>query len=143
MIVGVPREIKDAERRVGLTPTSVRELAAAGHDVLVETEAGRGIGAHDHDYENVGAKVVPDAAVPLQNGPEPAELLLLQGRPLNEPVAHYGPFVMNSAEEIQQAIADYQRTRFGGWPWEVDGPVHAREQGRFAIHADGRREEPG
>ena len=50
---------------------------------------------------------------------------------------------MNTAAEIQQAFADYQRTQFGGWPWPSDDPVHARDAGRFARHADGRVEEPG
>lgn len=68
------------------------------------------------------------------------EILLLQGRPIGEPVVAHGPFVMNSRAEIQRAIADYQRTRFGGWPWSSDDPVHAREEGRFAKHADGRIE---
>jgi hypothetical protein len=52
-----------------------------------------------------------------------------------------GPFVMNTAEEIAQAMVDYRTTAFGGWPWPTIEPVHARSQGRFAIHADGRREE--
>ncbi len=81
-----------------------------------------------------------DAEVALVNGAEPAELLLLQGRPIGEPVAQYGPFVMNTQAEIQQAFADYRRTQFGGWPWPDDAPVHAREQGRFAKHADGQLE---
>ena len=76
----------------------------------------------------------------LVNGDAPGEILILQGRPINEPVAQYGPFVMNTREEIQQAFADYQRTQFGGWPWPSSGPVHAREQGRFAKHPDGRLE---
>ena len=63
-----------------------------------------------------------------------------QGRPIGEPVAQHGPFVMNTRAEIEQAIADYQRTRFGGWPWPSDDPVHAREEGRFAKHADGQVE---
>ena len=42
--------------------------------------------------------------------------------------------------EIQRAMADYQRTRFGGWPWPNDAPVHPRDAGRFAKHADGRLE---
>jgi hypothetical protein len=81
-----------------------------------------------------------DAEVELVNGPDEAELLLLQGRPIGEPVVQYGPFVMNSASEIQQAFRDYQQTRFGGWPWPSDAPVHERNEGRFARHADGRIE---
>jgi redox-sensitive bicupin YhaK (pirin superfamily) len=77
----------------------------------------------------------------LVNGDQPAEFLLLQAKPIGEPVAHYGPFVMNTEAEIAQAFADYQRTQFGGWPWDSDAPVHGREQGRFAKHADGRIEE--
>ncbi len=83
----------------------------------------------------------PDAAVEIENGPDVAELLLLQGRPIGEPVAHHGPFVMNTRDQLVQAFADYQRTGFGGWPWQSDGPVHDRSTGRFAIHADGRRED--
>lgn len=81
-----------------------------------------------------------DIDVQLANGAEKAEFLLLQGRPINEPVVQYGPFVMNSTEGIQQAFADYQRTQFGGWPWPADGPVHPRSEGRFARHVDGRIE---
>jgi redox-sensitive bicupin YhaK (pirin superfamily) len=83
----------------------------------------------------------PDAEVTLANGPETSELLLLQGRPMGETVVQYGPFVMNSRAEIEQAIADYRRTSFGGWPWPSPGPVHARDAGRFAKHADGRIEQ--
>lgn len=60
MIVGVPKEIKTHEYRVGLTPTSVREIAAHGHQVLVETNAGVGIGAADAVYEKAGARIVGD-----------------------------------------------------------------------------------
>jgi hypothetical protein len=55
-------------------------------------------------------------------------------------VEQYGPFVMNSRSEIEQAFADYRRTGFGGWPFPSDGPVHPREAPRFARHADGRVE---
>lgn len=79
-------------------------------------------------------------AVKLVAGAEECGLLLLQGRPIGEPVVQYGPFVMNSQEEIQQAFEDYRRTRFGGWPWPHSEPVHPRGKGRFARHADGREE---
>ena len=78
----------------------------------------------------------------IQNGPASSELLLLQGRPILESTVQYGPFVMNSRDEIQQAFADYQRTGFGGWPWPSSAPVHPREERRFARHADGRLERP-
>jgi redox-sensitive bicupin YhaK (pirin superfamily) len=85
-------------------------------------------------------RVRADVELVLEAGPDETELLLLQGKPIDEPVAHYGPFVMNSTEQLRQAISDYQRTRFGGWPWPSDGPVHPRSEGRFAKHADGRVE---
>jgi quercetin 2,3-dioxygenase len=68
------------------------------------------------------------------------DCLLLQGQPIGEPVAAHGPFVMNTQTEIREAISDYQRTQFGGWPWPSDAPVHQRNEGRFARHADGRVE---
>lgn len=86
-------------------------------------------------------EVAGDQAVELVNGPQEAELLLLQGRPIGEPVAQYGPFVMNTQAEIHQAFADYRRTGFGGWKWGASDPVHPRDKGRFAVHTDGRVEE--
>jgi alanine dehydrogenase len=62
MLVGVPKEIKDSEFRVGLVPSMVRELTAAGHKVIIETNAGLGAGLTDADYQAVGAEIVPDAA---------------------------------------------------------------------------------
>lgn len=62
-----------------------------------------------------------------------AQILVLQGRPLGEPVVKHGPFVMNTQQEITQAFQDYQRTQFGGWPWPQDAMVFPREKGRFAL----------
>ena len=62
MLIGVPREIKPQECRVGLTPESVAELVHQGHAVLVETQAGAGIGADDAAYQAAGARIAPDAA---------------------------------------------------------------------------------
>jgi redox-sensitive bicupin YhaK (pirin superfamily) len=85
-------------------------------------------------------RVRGDVPVPFVAGEDTCELLLLQGRPIGEPVVQHGPFVMSSRQEIMEAFEDYRRTGFGGWPWQSDAPVHPREEGRFAKHADGRVE---
>jgi redox-sensitive bicupin YhaK (pirin superfamily) len=87
-----------------------------------------------------GARLRADAECVIENGALEGELLLLQARPIARPVAQHGPFVMNTRSEIIEAFNDYQRTRFGGWPWPSDGPVHGAEPARFARHADGRIE---
>src|SRR4051812_38030211 len=61
MRIGVPKEIKNHEYRVGLTPPSVAELVAAGHQVVVETGAGKGIDFEDQDYIEAGAAILPHA----------------------------------------------------------------------------------
>lgn len=69
-----------------------------------------------------------------------ANFLIVQGKPIHEPVAQYGPFVMNTRTEIQQAYNDYTRTRFGGWPWDSEQPVHGPEARRFSKFSDGEEE---
>ena len=88
--------------------------------------------------------VVVDASMcaPLVAGDRGTEILVLQARPIGEPVAQYGPFVMNTRAEIEQAFLDYRNTGFGGWPWPQPDPVHGGDAGRFARHADGRLEQP-
>ena len=79
----------------------------------------------------------------MEAGAEPVRLLLLQGKPIEEPVVQYGPFVMNTEQEIRQAYADYRKDQYGGWPWARFDPVHQRERNRFATYADGTTEEKG
>lgn len=62
MLIGVPKEIKNHEYRVGMTPSSVRELVSRGHQVIVETRAGSGIGFNDEDYQKAGAQILSTAA---------------------------------------------------------------------------------
>ncbi len=76
----------------------------------------------------------------VQAGDQPTSILLLQGKPIGETVIQYGPFVMNTKEEINQAFEDYHRTQFGGWPWPRYDQVHPRDKSRFARHADGKEE---
>jgi redox-sensitive bicupin YhaK (pirin superfamily) len=117
-------------------------------------KASQGIGRSLYYYKGDGLKlgekvlpayhavdVRPDMKVTLEAGEADAKILVLQGKPINEPVAQYGPFVMNYQAEIKQAFLDFQETQFGGWPWDEQGPVHDRSKGRFAYHADGKREE--
>jgi quercetin 2,3-dioxygenase len=87
------------------------------------------------------AVVRPDVPITLFDTGDGAEVLVLQGRPIGEPVAQYGPFVMNTKAEIQKAYHDYAETGFGGWPWAAADPNHGPELRRFARHADGRTEE--
>lgn len=74
----------------------------------------------------------------VRAGSESAHLLMLQGRPINEPVAQHGPFVMNTDEEIESAMQEYRLTQFGGWPWQHADNVHDKEKGRFAKFPNGK-----
>lgn len=90
-----------------------------------------------------GVSLRADAKVTVENTSKNlSEFIVLEARPIQEPVVKHGPFVMNSREEIVQAFADYQRTQFGGWPWKSNDPVHEREKGRFARYPDGKITKP-
>ena len=88
MRIGVPKEIKNNEYRVGLTPASVAELVAAGHQVFVETKAGSGIDCPDSAYKKAGAEILPTAAevfaasdmIVKVKEPQPVEIELLEPR---------------------------------------------------------------
>ena len=90
MRVGVPKEIKNHEYRVGLTPPSVAELTAAGHEVLVQTQAGMGIDFSDNDYVAAGATILPDAKAVFAGSdmivkvkePQQSEIAMLEARHL-------------------------------------------------------------
>jgi redox-sensitive bicupin YhaK (pirin superfamily) len=89
---------------------------------------------------DTGARLRPTISANLRNGDGRAEILMLQGRPIGAPVFQMGPFVMNTPEELRQAVEDFRRSQFGGWPWSRSDPVHDRAETRFALHADGRVE---
>ena len=112
----------------------------------------RAVYLHRGDAMRLGPRAVPassyvrvrsDEPVLVQASATGASLLVLQGRPIDEPIVRHGPFVMNTEAEIRAAYADYRHTQFGGWPWSGDEPVHEREEGRFARRPDGTIERPG
>lgn len=78
------------------------------------------------------------ADVHVQNSSEVAYLFFLQGKPINEPLVQHGPFIANSKEEIQEAMQEYRKTQYGGWPYDTNEPVHDKNSGRFAKFADGK-----
>jgi alanine dehydrogenase len=87
MRVGCPKEIKTHEYRVGLTPESAAELVRAGHDVLMETKAGEGIGASDERYRSIGAKILPNADAVFSE----AEMIVKVKEPLAAEIARLRP----------------------------------------------------
>lgn len=89
--------------------------------------------------QDQAAELNPHTDVIITNGNRDSYIFLLQGLPIEEPVVSYGPFVMNTEEEIRQAISDYRKTEFGGWPWPRPDMIH-QDRGRFAKYKDDREE---
>ncbi|MGC4069423.1 MAG: pirin family protein [Polyangiaceae bacterium] len=129
------------EMAPGASVTLPAALAGTNRSLFVVAGSGLHVGGQVLGRARL-AEVVADRALLLTAGEEAIEVLVLQGQPIDEPVVQQGPFVMNSREEIVQTIREYQRTQFGGWPWQRDDVVHGPSRGRFALHADGREEIP-
>jgi redox-sensitive bicupin YhaK (pirin superfamily) len=131
--------------RITMSPNASWTLPATGpgHTRVLYIHTSGPISVADTQMVTpVGVQLEPSSAVPLENGAEVSEMLLLSGRPIGEEVAQHGPFVMNTRFELQEAFDEYRRTGFGGWSWPSDAPVHPPEKGRFAVHGDGRTENP-
>ena len=123
--------------------TFILPASAPGVNRSIYYYEGNGLKIADQEIAHYHAADVDASQVcSLINGTEVSKVLVLQGRPINEPVVQHGPFVMNSKEEIYEAFQDYQNTQFGGWPWPRYDQVHDATLGRFAKHADGRVDEP-
>ena len=125
MHIGVPKEIKNHEYRVGLTPSSVREIVAHGHRVSVETGAGAGIGASDDAYRAAGAQVVPTATATFSAAdlivkvkePQPPERALLREGQILFTYLHLAPDPEQCADLVKSkavCIAYETVTQRGG-----------------------------
>ena len=128
---------------IRLAPGAQWELpaTASGVNRMLHCFMGDDVSVGSHRVAaKTGVQLRSDVPASIVNHGGPAEFLLLQGRPIGAPVFQMGPFVMNTPEELRQAFEDYRRTQFGGWPWSTPSPVHARTDGRFALHADGKVE---
>ncbi len=156
MIVGAPKERKTEEARVGLTPAAARELARRGHEVVIETGAGRAIGLDDADYAAAGARVAADAAAVFAAAdmivkvkePQPAEYGLLREDQILFAYLHLAPDPAQTAALLDSgciAIAYETVTdRFGGLPLlkpmsEVAGRLSVQAGARCLEIAQGGR----
>ncbi|MDF4203239.1 pirin family protein [Maribacter sp. SA7] len=87
--------------------------------------------------QNHGIEVEADSEIIVKAIGSEASILVLQGKPIDEPVVKYGPFVMNTDQELQNAMNEFRTTQFGGWPWRHPDHVHEVGRGRFAKYPDG------
>ncbi|MBK8957368.1 MAG: alanine dehydrogenase [Proteobacteria bacterium] len=143
MLIGVPKEIKNHEYRVGLTPGSVRELVHHGHQVLVESEAGAGIGMHDADYRAAGAEIASieqvfaraDMVVKVKE-PQPQEIARLRAGQLLFTYLHLAPDAPQAhgllASGVTAIAYETVTDRHGGLP--LLAPM-SEVAGRLAVQA--------
>lgn len=116
-------------------------LASASVNRSLYFYEGKQMRVGPQDFDNHRAIELHSAAeTQIVNGDTTSSFLLLQGKPIGEPVVQYGPFVTNTQAEVQQVLQEYQRTEFGGWPWPSPDHVHPRAEQRFAKYPDGRLE---
>lgn len=87
--------------------------------------------------KNHGVLLNPSNDVVIKTSGQSSHFILLQGKPIAEPVVQHGPFVTNTQEEIRATMKEYGLTQFGGWPWQRVDNVHDKEKGRFALYLDG------
>jgi alanine dehydrogenase len=144
VIVGVPKEIKVAERRVGLKPPAVRELVNHGQQVIVETGAGTGVGAADADYEAAGARIVPTAAAVFSTAdmvvkvkePQPQERAMLRAGQILFTYLHLAPDPEQAADLVaSKAICiAYETVTDGNGGLPLLAPM-SRVAGRLSVQA--------
>jgi quercetin 2,3-dioxygenase len=130
--------------RIKMDPGANYNLNPASNGVnrMVFFYKGRSINIEGEELQvNHSADIKPELRVKIENSNEESEFLLLQGKPINEPVVQYGPFVMNTQHEIHETVSEYRRTEFGGWPWPEEEYVHGNKP-RFAKYSDGKVEYP-
>ena len=144
MLIGVPKEIKNHEYRVGMAPASVREAIKNGHQVMVETVAGEGIGASDADYAAIGAEIVDSAAEIFERAemivkvkePQSGERAMLREGQILFTYLHLAPDPEQTRDLIDSGATciayETVTSRFGGLP--LLAPM-SKVAGRMAIQA--------
>lgn len=93
-------------------------------------------------HQDMYAQLAEGEEINIENGPSISKILILESNPIQEPVVQYGPFVMNTQEEIVAAFNDYRASEFGGWKWDEPGTIHPKNKGRFAEYGDGKIDLP-
>ncbi|OCC23850.1 alanine dehydrogenase [Croceicoccus estronivorus] len=143
MRIGCPKEVKVHEYRVGLTPESVRELVSHGHEVWIESEAGKGIGAGDADYEAAGGHIADAATIFAQcdmvvkvKEPQPHERAMLRDGQLLYTYLHLAPDPQQTAELIASGVTAfaYETVTGPGGSLPLLRPM-SQVAGRMAIQA--------